>query len=73
MQLNYLYGYVGTAEYGELRISGGVSSGTLEFRERDGTWGYVCSNGFDSRAASVACQQLGYGYTASYYSEYNYW
>ena len=57
--------------YGDLRISGGGSSGMLEFRQIDGTWGYVCSRGFDSSAARVACQQL--GYTSGYYStELNY-
>ena len=60
--------YVG---YGDLRISGGGSSGRLEFRQYNGTWGYVCSRGFYNSAARVACRQL--GYTSGYSSiDYNY-
>ena len=57
-------GFVG---YGDLRISGGGSSGRLQFRLDDGTWGYVCSRGFDSDAARVACRQLGYASGTDYY------
>jgi len=32
----------------------------LEFQLSDGTWGTVCSAGFDTDAAKVACKQLGY-------------
>ena len=53
--------------YGDLRISGGGSSGRLQFRLDDGTWGYVCSRGFDSDAARVACRQLGYASGTDYY------
>jgi len=53
-----------------LRISGGSNFGRLEFQQRDGIWGTVCSNGFGSNAAKVACKQLGYddGYVNSGYS-----
>ena len=44
--------------YGDLRISGGGRSGRLEFL--DGTWGSVCTTGFDDDAGDVACRQLGY-------------
>ena len=67
----YLYGYVG---FGNLRISGGAggSSGVLEFGLYNGTWGYVCTTGFNSIAARVACRQLGYAH--GYYStDYGYW
>ena len=59
--------------YGDLQISGGGgSSGLLEFRLYNDTWGYVCSTGFYSSAATVACRQL--GYTSGYYStNYNYY
>ena len=33
--------------------------GRLEFIS-GGIWGTVCSDGFDSNAAKVACRQLGY-------------
>ena len=49
-------------DYGELRIYGGGNYGRLEFRQRDGQWGTVCSQGFDVDAADVACEQLGYSY-----------
>ena len=65
----YLYGYVG---FGNLQISGGGSSGVLEFELYNDTWGYVCATGFNSNAARVACRQLGYAY--GYYStDYGYW
>ena len=68
MWLGYLFGYVG---YGDLRKSGGGISGRLHFRQYDGTWGYVCSRGFDIYAAREACRQL--GYTSAYYSgDYSY-
>ena len=53
--------------YGDLRISGRSSYKRLEFRLRNGTWGTVCSTGFDDKAALVACQQLGYS-NALYHS-----
>ena len=56
----------GFAYYGDLRISGGGSSGRLKIRLHDGTWGYVCSRGFDSDADRVACQQLGYASGTDY-------
>ena len=54
-------------DYGDLRICNddggcGVKSGRLEFQDEDGTWGTVCSYGFDdnSNAVQVVCRQLGY-------------
>jgi len=43
-----------------VRISGGGDSGRLEFKLSNGTWGTVCSQGFDDDAGDVACKQLGY-------------
>ena len=43
-----------------MRISGGGDSGRLEFKLSNGTWGTVCSQGFDDDAGDVACKQLGY-------------
>ena len=63
---------VGTVGSGDLRISGGGSSGLLEFRQNYSTWGYVCIDGFDSNAARVACRQLGYT-SGSYQYNYNNW
>ena len=65
-----MYGYIGLG-YGDLRISGGGSSGTLEFRLND-TWGYVCSDDFYISAARVACRQLGYTF-GHYGADYSYW
>ena len=49
--------------YGGLRLDNGTSSsGILKFRLSNGTWGAVCSHGFNWRAANVACTQLGYDY-----------
>ena len=75
MQLDYLYGYVGSVGFGDLRIAGGGRSGTLEFRQNNGTWGYVCNSGFDNNAARVACRQLGYNTSGSYRTDFynNYW
>ena len=52
-----LYCYAG---YGDLQISGSSSSGRLEFRQMDSTWGVVCYENFSNNAALVACRQLGY-------------
>jgi len=43
-----------------VRIYGGGDSGRLEFQLVNGTWGTVCSQGFDDDAGDVACKQLGY-------------
>ena len=49
--------------FGALQIIENSSdSGTLMFQLSDGSWGTVCNNGFDWRAANVACKQLGYDY-----------
>lgn len=56
----HVCGYVG---YGDLQVSDiNDNNGILEFRKHDGTWGYVCSSGFNEAAGRVACQQLGYTY-----------
>lgn len=55
-------------DYGDLKIGGGGRSGKLEFQQSDGSWGYVCSSGFDYRATEVICKQLGYD-RGSYYKE----
>ena len=68
----WLFVWLCTVGYGDLLISGGGSSGRLQFRQYDGTWGYVCSRGFDNDAARVACRQLGYTY-GNYSSDYSYW
>ena len=47
-------------DYGDIKIEGGGGYGRLEFQQRDGSWGYICTNGFDDYAAKVACKQLGY-------------
>jgi len=49
---------------GSLRLDDGTntSSGSLIFQLGEGSWGTVCSNGFDWRAANVACKQLGYDF-----------
>ena len=46
--------------YGDVRIQDGGSTGRLEFKQQDGTYGTVCSRGFDGHAANVACKQIGY-------------
>ena len=50
-------------DYGLQLVSGTspqAGTGTLMFQMSNGTWGTVCSHGFDYHAASVACTQLGY-------------
>ena len=54
-----------STDYGHLKID---YENRLEFQLSDGTWGTVCSKGFDSYAASAACKQLGYTTYNSYYS-----
>ena len=53
-----------TGPFGDIRIVGEndhTDSGRLEFLLSDGTWGTVCGDsGFDSNAATVACNQLDY-------------
>ena len=59
-------------DYGDLKVeaegSGGGQYRILEFQRSDGSWGYVCSSGFDYRAAELACKQLGYNGN-SYHTE----
>lgn len=46
---------------GDLRLIGGTSrSGRLQMK-LDGEWTSLCSFGFSSMAARVACSQLGLG------------
>ena len=58
--LVYTYTYIHCVEFGDSQIFGGDKSGSLEFRQQNGTQGTVCDNDFDSNDALVACQQLGY-------------
>ena len=49
------------------------NGGGLLFQDHNGTWGAVCTSGFDDYAADVACRQLGYVrsyYTYTYYPRY---
>ena len=69
MQCCYYYS-VGTPNNVRLVASDGVrtaslSAGRLEVLIDD-QWGTVCSNGFESDDADVACQQLGYIEALSY-------
>ena len=56
------------AAFGNLRISGGGSSGKLEFQNHDNSWGAVCLDGFDDDAGDVACAQLNHGRSQDIYS-----
>jgi len=65
-------------DHNNLRLVGGIRSyaGTLMFQMNNGTWGTVCSHGFDDDAASVACKQLGFDDTSnqdSYSTYYKGW
>ena len=48
-------------EVGDVRLRGGIdsSNGRVEVCQF-GTWGAVCSNGWDDNDARVVCRQLGY-------------
>ena len=64
------YHYLGAPNNVRLVASDGVqvaslSAGRLEVLI-DGQWGTVCSNGFESDDADVACRQLGYIEVLSY-------
>ena len=59
-------------EYGDLRISGGGSSGRLEIQDRSGRWGTICDSGFDDNAGDVACSQLGYDRSSDVYTDRKY-
>jgi len=47
-------------------IEGGGYSGRLECRLENGTWGTVCTLGFEQNAATAACRQMGYIGQADY-------
>ena len=64
-----MYNYL---EYGDLRISGGGSSGRLEIQDRSGRWGTICDSGFDDNAGDVACSQLGYDRSSDVYTDRRY-
>ena len=55
-----------------MRISGGGKSGRLEIQNRDGSWGTICSSGFDDDAGDVACSQLGYDESSRVYTDDEY-
>ena len=48
-------------KHGDIRLAG-TSYNTIGRVELclNGTWGTICSNGFDDKDASVICKQLGY-------------
>lgn len=58
----------------DMRLTGGTSDecGILEVLV-NGTWGGVCSIGFDDMASNVACGQLGLQYDPEsyYYTSYS--
>jgi len=55
-----MYILLANIDYGDLRFQGGGNHGKLEFQLSDGTWGTVCSTGFNNGTAVVACKQLRY-------------
>ena len=61
--------------HGDIRLSVpsyiGQSEGSLEVCY-NGQWGTVCSDGWDSVDATVACKQLGYDGAISYYNANKY-
>ena len=51
---------------GDLRLVGGNSAAGRLQMQLDGVWTQVCSNGFNTTAANVACSQLlGVGWTGT--------
>ena len=67
-----MYAYISiciVSEYGDLRISGGGSSGRLEIQNKAGRWGTICIRGFDDDAGDVACSQLGYDESSHVYTD----
>ena len=52
--------------YGELRRTSIGYDNVLEFQLSDGTWGTVCTGGFNYHAAKASCKQLGYSGSVYY-------
>ena len=65
--LNYYCCILPLTDHG-LQLVGGTSpqSGTLMFQLSNGTWGIVCSHGFNYHTARVACKQLGFNSVRDY-------
>ena len=59
--------YIFSVAFGNLRISGGGSSGKLEFQIYESDWGAVCLNGFSDATGDVTCAQLNLGQSQDVY------
>ena len=53
---------------GDLRLSLGYE-GILEIYY-NGTWGYICNDGWDDKDSSVACRNLGFGKVKNFQISY---
>ena len=61
---------VSDSDRGNLRLVGGNSTGGRLQMQLDGEWTQVCSYGFSSGAANVACSQLlGLGSTGTVHTD----